>query len=85
MYKRIIILGENDAAHYAEGGIEQLKEHREELSGQIIEREFETIAECSAYIMGINDMMGHDTGINVGFDDFEEVKKIYNSPTGKAW
>ena len=58
MYKRIVLFGELDAAHYAENGIEALEENKNELSGQIVDHEFQTLAECDAYIKGVNDTLG---------------------------
>ena len=82
--KVIVLFGEEDAAHYAENGIEALEEHRDKLSGQIVEHEFETAAEREAYVKGVNDALDWGGAISIADEDFERVYALYNSPTGKS-
>ena len=82
--KCIVLFGEMDSAYYAEDGINGLEEHRDELGGQIVEHEFKTPSEREAYIKGVNDALDWGGAISIGDIDFDRVREIYNSPTGKS-
>jgi len=82
--KCIVLFGEMDSSYYAENGIDGLEEHNDELSGQIVEHEFETAAEREAYVKGVNDALDWGGAISIADEDFERVCALYNSPTGKS-
>ena len=55
-YKMTVIFGEYAVKAYMSDGVEGIEEHLDE--GKLLVREFDTEAECKAYIMGIDDADG---------------------------
>ena len=79
-YKVTVIFGEYAAKAYCSGGLEEMEELYDE--GQLTVREFDTKAECDAYIKGIDDADGWLGAAILSDEDAESetVKRLLDAP-----